>query len=170
MLCRVAAVCLMFALCVLATPLSATLMVAEDRLIWGDPPLYSSNGEYMLSFEGGITSGPCLSTGTLWMKWSRFDGSGVHPDYQIPWTSRLDGSVWAQYHIGLGNHMNQQGCRGVRLVMQGDGNLVFYSDTAETIPIWHTSSWNSPGGYLNLQDDGNLVVYSANDTPLWSVW
>ena len=170
---RLAALCSILAACLLATPLSATIMVAEDRRTWGDAPLYSPSGEYRLTFEGYIpNSGPCVATpGYVWLKWSRTaDDGGVHPDYGIAWRTYNDGSIWTQYDIGLGYHMNQQGCRGQRLVMQGDGNLVLYSDSSETTPVWHTSSWGNSGGYLSLQDDGNLVVYSPNDTPLWSVW
>src|SRR5687767_1445785 len=85
----------------------------------------------------------------------------------------------------------------VRLVLQGDGNLVLYrtqvgqalwaSDTfgrmvsrvvmqgdgnlvaysAQGEPLWDTGTYDHPGARLVLQDDGNLVIYDAAQSPLW---
>lgn len=51
----------------------------------------------------------------------------------------------------------------VRLVMQGDGNLVLYRQR-DQYPLWHTSSWGHPGATTVMQGDGNLVVYGPNGT------
>lgn len=49
------------------------------------------------------------------------------------------------------------------LVLQGDGNLVLYSDFA---PVWSTGTFGSPGR-LVMQSDGNLVLYDAGNVPRW---
>ncbi len=82
-----------------------------------------------------------------------------------------------------------------RLVMQGDGNLVYYRSngtvrwdartnaTGAAVavmqtdgnfvvynhnwqPIWHTQTSGHPGAYLAAQDDGNLVIY-WNGQAIW---
>jgi hypothetical protein len=86
----------------------------------------------------------------------------------------------------------------VKLVMQGDGNLVLYR-TQNSQPLWasntagqpvvtaemqgdgnfvaYTSAgaapWatgtdGNPGASVVVQDDGNLVVYNASNNPLWA--
>ena len=54
---------------------------------------------------------------------------------------------------------------GLVLVMQGDGNLVEYTNTGDV--VWDSGTQNNPGAYLALQTDGNLVIYSASNVPLW---
>lgn len=83
------------------------------------------------------------------------------------------------------------------LVLQGDGNLVLYSDykptwwsgtaghtnasylamqtdgnlveySSSNQPIWSSGTAGNPGAYLSLQSDGNLVVYSSTNQPLWA--
>lgn len=51
-----------------------------------------------------------------------------------------------------------------RLVMQGDGNLVFYR-LADMVPRWN--SWTSTGVRADIQNDGNLVVYDQAWAPKW---
>jgi hypothetical protein len=60
---------------------------------------------------------------------------------------------------------NHQGPYG--LFMQGDGNIVVYSNmnTGSQRPIWASNTWrpNSRDPYfLVMQDDGNLVAYTCN--------
>ncbi|HEX5744499.1 MAG TPA: hypothetical protein VFX84_03575 [Candidatus Saccharimonadales bacterium] len=52
-----------------------------------------------------------------------------------------------------------------RLVLQGDGNLVLYSDRGRA--LWHTKTNGKGGYYLILQGDGNLVLYTKGGKPLW---
>jgi hypothetical protein len=86
----------------------------------------------------------------------------------------------------------------LKLVMQGDGNLVLYrtqiaralwaSNTngkpvsrvvmqndgnlvaysAQGVPFWATGTYGRPGAWVVLQDDGNLVVYDSANNPLWA--
>lgn len=86
----------------------------------------------------------------------------------------------------------------VRLVMQGDGNLVLYrTDDGRALwasntdgapityaimqgdgnfvayaddghPYWATGTDGHPGAFVVLQDDGNLVVYDGDGQPLWA--
>jgi len=53
------------------------------------------------------------------------------------------------------------------LVMQGDGNLVLYSDR---VPVWasQTQGKGMAPYTLRLQQDGNVVVYDRNNTPTWA--
>lgn len=52
----------------------------------------------------------------------------------------------------------------IRLVMQGDGNLVVYDSASD--PLWHTSTHGNEGAYLALKDDGDLQVRTASRA-LW---
>ena len=52
------------------------------------------------------------------------------------------------------------------LTMQADGNLVEYDSSNN--PIWNSVTGGNPGAYLALQPDGNLVIYSSSNTPLWA--
>jgi hypothetical protein len=51
------------------------------------------------------------------------------------------------------------------VVMQGDGNLVLYSNDA---PLFHTRTHGNDGAFVVMQDDCNLVVYAADETALWA--
>jgi hypothetical protein len=44
------------------------------------------------------------------------------------------------------------------LIMQGDGNLVLYTES--NTPVWATSTPGSGAVRASLQDDGNLVLYT----------
>ena len=169
MLRPVAVLCSILAVWFLATPVSAVLMVAHDRLT-GSNAVYSDNGEYVLRIQGFNPGGTGCFSGANYLKFARTDGGNLPSNYLAYWISKLDGSVHNQYNVGAGDHMNQTGCLGASLLMQGDGNLVYYADYEETDAIWYTSTEGNSGAYLNVQNDGNLVVYSANDTALWSVW
>lgn len=54
--------------------------------------------------------------------------------------------------------------RKYKLILQGDGNLVLYSNST---PIWHTGTFGQQVGTLSMQGDGNLVLYSSAGRPLW---
>ncbi|RSM34834.1 hypothetical protein DMA12_46630 [Amycolatopsis balhimycina DSM 5908] len=55
----------------------------------------------------------------------------------------------------------------VRLIMQGDGNLVLYR-TDDGNPLWASGTAGTPASYAIMQGDGNLVVYDSAGTPFWS--
>jgi hypothetical protein len=55
---------------------------------------------------------------------------------------------------------------GGLVVMQGDGNLVNYSDTTGK-PVWATGT-GVAGAIAVMQDDGNLVVYAPGGQALWA--
>ena len=44
------------------------------------------------------------------------------------------------------------------LILQGDGNLVLYTES--NTPVWATSTQGSGAVRVSLQDDGNLVLYT----------
>lgn len=53
----------------------------------------------------------------------------------------------------------------LRLVMQGDGNLVLYHGGQA---LFHTGTNGNPGAYVQMQNDGNLVVRSTENAALWA--
>jgi hypothetical protein len=55
----------------------------------------------------------------------------------------------------------------VRLVMQGDGNLVLYR-TDDGKPLWDSGTWNKPVTHAVMQGDGNFVAYSDSGDPYWA--
>lgn len=73
------------------------------------------------------------------------------------------GLVTANTAIGVNQPVTS--CDGrYNLVMQGDGNLVFYGPNGA---IWHSQTHGNPGATASFQGDGNLVVYSVWGTALW---
>jgi YD repeat-containing protein len=90
----------------------------------------------------------------------------ISPDKGFRFTLQYDGNlvlyagptqpVWATHSYQPAN---------ASLVMQGDGNLVLYSNGQG---VWHTNTWGHPGARLHVQNDGNLVVYDVNGIALWS--
>lgn len=57
--------------------------------------------------------------------------------------------------------------RDSQLILQDDGNLVFYSRTDDV--LWSTYTYFDvyTENSFAFQDDGNLVVYDKDNTPLW---
>jgi len=54
-----------------------------------------------------------------------------------------------------------------RLVLQGDGNLVEYSNSSGTA-LWSSGTTGKSVADLNMQPDGNLVLYGTNGQALWT--
>jgi hypothetical protein len=52
-----------------------------------------------------------------------------------------------------------------KLVLQGDGNLVLYSDRGKV--LWDTHTNGRDVYRLILQGDGNLVLYATSGRPMW---
>ncbi len=50
------------------------------------------------------------------------------------------------------------------LIMQSDGNLVWYEGSRV---VWHTNTDGNPGARLVVQNDGNAVIYSSSNRALW---
>ena len=73
--------------------------------------------------------------------------------YQIVPTKR---SLW---------HTETYGKGATQVFMQGDGNLVVY--TEDSTVLWSSSTNNNPGANLSLNDDGNLVIYHDSQSK-WS--
>lgn len=51
------------------------------------------------------------------------------------------------------------------LVLQGDGNLVYYENFA---PVWSSGTAGKAPKKLIMQGDGNLVLYDTNNAAVWS--
>jgi hypothetical protein len=56
----------------------------------------------------------------------------------------------------------------VRLVQQGDGNLVVRA--VNGTPLWQSHTYTYPNDYLAVQGDGNVVIYcgASPNRALWS--
>src|SRR6267378_3506048 len=55
----------------------------------------------------------------------------------------------------------------VRLVLQGDGNLVLYRVQIGH-PLWASNTSGNPVTHAVMQGDGNLVAYAADGTSFWA--
>jgi hypothetical protein len=53
------------------------------------------------------------------------------------------------------------------LVMQSDGNVVFYNQRSQAIWATNTGGLITPGNFI-MQTDGNLVLYDSNGRPRWA--
>ncbi|KAA0921395.1 mannose-binding protein, partial [Streptomyces apricus] len=53
----------------------------------------------------------------------------------------------------------------IRMVMQGDGNLVVYNEKDK--PIWASMTFGSNHRAI-FQEDGNLVIHNGDDRPIWA--
>lgn len=53
-----------------------------------------------------------------------------------------------------------------RLIFQGDGNLVFYSQANRV--LWASYTHNKGGAFAAMQGDGNFVIYNAAEQPIWA--
>lgn len=74
------------------------------------------------------------------------------------------GSLEPEVPLFIGE--TQSSCDGrFGLVMQGDGNLVFYENGVT--PLWHTGTNGTSAHVAIMQGDGNFVLYDANRTPLF---
>jgi hypothetical protein len=98
--------------------------------------------------------------------------------------------------VNVGNYIVSPDKHSI-LALQGDGNVVIYSDfypqwssntagrrnaaklvmqgdgnlveyNASDQPLWDSGTGGNAGAYTTLQTDGNLVVYSSSGTPLWN--
>jgi hypothetical protein len=66
----------------------------------------------------------------------------------------VDGELWSDN-------------RWLRLVLQGDGNLVLYRVQAQQA-LWATGTDGQPVDHVAMQADGNLVAYSSDGTARWA--
>ncbi len=83
-------------------------------------------------------------------------------------TLHLDRNGNLNLNIGFKNYWSTQSAnmQATKLILQGDGNLVLYTQNMR--PVWASGTDGNPGAWLALQVDGNLVLYSSTNVPLWS--
>ncbi|WP_214317552.1 hypothetical protein [Nonomuraea sediminis] len=55
----------------------------------------------------------------------------------------------------------------LRLILQGDGNLVLYRAQVGQ-PLWASDTAGQPAAMAIMQGDGNLVLYDPQGVPLWA--
>lgn len=72
----------------------------------------------------------------------------------------------ADQQLAIGEELTSHNAR-VRLVMQGDGNLVLYR-TDDGVPLWSSDTWQQPVTHAVMQQDGNFVLYTDEEKPLWA--
>jgi hypothetical protein len=58
----------------------------------------------------------------------------------------------ADQRLAIGEELTSHNAR-VRLVMQGDGNLVLYR-TDDGVPLWSSDTWQQPVTHAVMQQDG----------------
>eukprot|EP00937_MAST-01D_sp_MAST-1D-sp2_P004940 g4940.t1 len=117
----------------------------------GSPDLKSGES---LGADQQLTSDP---TGIAVFK-AQSDGNLVV--YQTNAAPRV--VLWASNTAGKA----PSGGADVHLDLQGDGNLVFYSDPSSTQVVWASNT--SSAAQLSMQEDCNLVLYDGSMNVLWA--
>ncbi|MFH9070390.1 NBR1-Ig-like domain-containing protein [Streptomyces alboflavus] len=72
----------------------------------------------------------------------------------------------ASQRLDVGDELTSPNGR-IRLVMQGDGNLVLHR-TDDGVPLWASDTWQQPVTRAVMQHDGNFVLYSEENKPYWA--
>ncbi|AKJ02084.1 D-alanyl-D-alanine carboxypeptidase-like protein [Archangium gephyra] len=76
-----------------------------------------------------------------------------------------DGNL-VYYQDGSARWQSGTGVANSWAIMQGDGNLVVYNPS--NVALWQSGTGGNSGAFLALQDDGNVVIYNATATrALW---
>jgi parallel beta-helix repeat protein len=110
---------------------------------------------------------PATGCGTLTANQGLYPGQSLTScDGRFTLTLQNDGNLVLSYDGSALWSAGTAGDRSAEVLMQGDGNLVVYSDTGTG--LWTSGTSNDSGARLALQNDGNLVIYSASGTALWS--
>lgn len=153
----------------------------------GDPvwvvPVKTTPGSLLTVQDDGVLSLSSVTQGVVWDSTGIIDNSAeTYPGISAIWS--------------MATNTVRTSPNGVyRLILQGDGNLVVYSNTdavrwasmtfgsgmhlhtqwpdgnlvlyrGDGKPVWATMT-STPGSWLQLQDDGNLVMYSPEVRPVW---
>jgi hypothetical protein len=63
---------------------------------------------------------------------------------------------------------NTAGKPAQRAIMQGDGNFVIYDNTGKA--IWSSNTWGKNGAYLQLEDNGNATIYHPVGAATLPIW
>jgi hypothetical protein len=109
-------------------------------------------------------------------------GEGLFPNQELRscdgrfgWrlSSSGDLSLSQRYDLPEGGILNEtiygayaQTAPGGRVVMQLDGNLVYYEFSGDA--LWSSNTAGFPNATLRVQDDGNLVIYDVSGVALWA--
>ena len=160
---------------------SRLAMQGDGNLVLYDnanDPLWASNtsgqpGAYLTLLDTGqllvnsaagapLWAGPgaLLPDTTLGSGQSLSSPSGT---YQL--TMQADGSL-VVHHGGTVVWSSGTSSPGAHALLQGDGNLVVYTNTSQ--PLWATNSDGNPAAYLVLADDGTVAILSTAGGTLWS--
>ncbi|MDQ5972176.1 MAG: hypothetical protein QG553_335 [Patescibacteria group bacterium] len=89
----------------------------------------------------------------------------LSPDSQSALTLQGDGNLVLYSNFAATWSTGSFGAAANRLIMQGDGNLVLYDQN--NVARWNSQTGGNAGARLVLQTDGNMVIYSATNVPLW---
>jgi outer membrane lipoprotein-sorting protein len=92
-------------------------------------------------------------------------GSLVSEDGRHRLIMQTDGNL-VFYRSGSARWWTGTATPGSRLVMQADGNLVVYDPSNRA--LWQSGTSGNTNAFLAVQDDGNVVIYNATATrALW---
>ena len=127
-----------------------------------------SNSDYQLSggvFSCGGDSGNGADT-CIWFYELEKSGHNTQCNDLTPTTP---GVMTAGQVLSRGNssvdRLNSAGSSSYYLIMQTDGNLVFYGPSGA---IWSSGTYSTSAQVAVMQTDGNFVVYDVNGTALWN--
>lgn len=98
------------------------------------------------------------------IKYLHPDESLCSPDGHTCLIMQGDGNL-VLYTDGVARWSSQtNGTSSNLMAMQSDGNLVVYGGK----PYWDSGAWGNPGSSLSVTDDGAATITSAKDIPIWS--
>jgi hypothetical protein len=82
--------------------------------------------------------------------------------------ARADSNMYAN-EVLYANQYKHVGYCYVKLVMQGDGNLVEYAmyGSSNWVPAWWSNTAGGRGAYAIMQSDGNFVIYGWGGAAVW---
>jgi hypothetical protein len=127
-----------------------------------------SNSDYQLTggvFGCGGDTGNDADT-CIWIYELQKPGINTQCLYSMPPTPGMMKKTQA---LSRGNsavdRLNSAGSSSYYLIMQTDGNLVFYGPSGA---IWSSGTYSTSAQVAVMQADGNFVVYDVNGTALWN--
>jgi hypothetical protein len=159
------------------------VLYSNFKNIWNTGPLGSAASRLTLQSDGNLVLYNSSSQ-ALWNTQTQ-GNAGAHLEMQTDGNlvlySSTNSVLWATYTSHIPDHLAyintslptgfmfpgqsiETADRRYKLILQRDGNLVFYSPTK---PLWATGTDGKSILFLAMQSDGNLVLYDKTAKPVW---